>query len=77
MTETTSMTKKSKKPSTPKLFPDELIDQLLAQIVCRRSRTRPSLFRFRCLVLQNRAQRQLVGDFFQPLVPRPDRHTRL
>jgi transposase-like protein len=32
MTETTSMTKKSKKPSTPKLFPDELIDQLLAQV---------------------------------------------
>lgn len=32
MTETTSMTKKSKKPSTPKLLPDELIDQLLAQV---------------------------------------------
>jgi putative transposase len=32
MTETTSMTKKSKKPSAPKLFPDELIDQLLAQV---------------------------------------------
>ena len=26
------MTKKSKKPSAPKLFPDELIDQLLAQV---------------------------------------------
>lgn len=32
MTETTNMTKKSKKPSPPKLFPDELIDQLLAQV---------------------------------------------
>jgi hypothetical protein len=32
MTETTSMTKKSKKPSAPKLFPDELIGQLLAQV---------------------------------------------
>jgi hypothetical protein len=32
MTETTSMTKKSKKSSAPKLFPDELIDQLLAQV---------------------------------------------
>jgi putative transposase len=35
MTETTSMTKKSKKPSVPKLFPDELIDQLLAQVDSR------------------------------------------
>ncbi|AEI81727.1 transposase mutator type (plasmid) [Cupriavidus necator N-1] len=32
MTETKSMTKKSKKSSAPKLFPDELIDQLLAQV---------------------------------------------
>src|ERR1700756_4490064 len=32
MTATTSMSKKSKKRSPPKLFSDELIDQLLAQI---------------------------------------------
>ncbi|MGF6439765.1 hypothetical protein QF001_000518 [Paraburkholderia youngii] len=31
MTEAT-VTKKSKNPKAPKLFPDELIDQLLAQI---------------------------------------------
>jgi len=29
------------------------------------------------LMLQNRAQRKLVGGFLQPLVPRPDRHARL
>jgi putative transposase len=32
MTEATSMTRKSKNPKSPKLFPDELIDQLLAQV---------------------------------------------
>ena len=32
MTDITSMTKKSKNPKAPKLFPDELIDQLLAQV---------------------------------------------
>ena len=31
MTEST-VTKKSKNPKAPKLFPDELIDQLLAQV---------------------------------------------
>src|SRR5258705_2320816 len=32
MTDTMSMIRKNKKPSAPKLFPDELIDQLLAQV---------------------------------------------
>lgn len=32
MTEMMSTTKRNKKPKTPKLFPDELIDQLLAQV---------------------------------------------
>jgi hypothetical protein len=32
MTDTTSMTKKNKKQNAPKHFPDELIDQLLAQV---------------------------------------------
>jgi hypothetical protein len=32
MTEVMSTTKKTKKPKAPTLFPDELIDQLLAQV---------------------------------------------
>ena len=32
MTDTMSTTKKTRKPKAPKLFPDELIDQLLAQV---------------------------------------------
>jgi transposase-like protein len=32
MTEVMDTTKKTKKPKAPKLFPDELIDQLLAQV---------------------------------------------
>jgi hypothetical protein len=32
MTDTMSTTKKLKKPKAPKLFPDGLIDQLLAQV---------------------------------------------
>jgi putative transposase len=32
MTEVMSTAKKTKKPKAPKLFPDELIDQLLAQV---------------------------------------------
>jgi len=32
MTEVMSTSKKTKKPKAPKLFPDELIDQLLAQV---------------------------------------------
>ena len=32
MTSTMSTTKKARKPKAPKLFPDELIDQLLAQV---------------------------------------------